>query len=284
MYRITETGKIHDPSDAAHTLYFCIHAPDPWIFFAMSSLLDKLRLDQKEAYISISATNEDGYDRWLSFYLSLPDDGESLSDKELEKKLRKEISTLSLYDKDGLVYTTDELLWASVQTDRGTYNLTLTVIPKIEELSGTFRKNIERITFQSESESREFPLDAYIIDAQETLPEEEFYISGSPMVTYIEDDLTDTLNYSILASDDAEEIESVTLVYEDGFAGITDASITQTEKKGNEISYEAAVSFYQKETGSAFRPFLKIKTVSGKEGLLVPPIPAYIDQNAFIVE
>lgn len=250
----------------------------------MSSLLDKLRLDQKEAYISISATNEDGYDRWLSFYLSLPDDGESLSDKELEKKLRKEISTLSLYDKDGLVYTADELLRASVQTDRGTYNLTLTVIPKIEELSGTFRKNIERITFQSESESREFPLDAYIIDAQETLPEEEFYISGSPMVTYIEDDLTDTLNYSILASDDAEEIESVTLVYEDGFAGITDASITQTEKKGNEISYEAAVSFYQKETGSAFRPFLKIKTVSGKEGLLVPPIPAYIDQNAFIVE
>ena len=156
----------------------------------------------------------------------------------------------------------------------------MTVIPKIKELSGTFRKNIERITFQSESESREFPLDAYIIDAQETLPEEEFYISGSPMVTYIEDDLTDTLNYSILASDDAEEIESVSIVYEDGFAGITDASITQTAKNGN----EATVSFHQKETGIAFRPFLKIKTVSGKEGLLVPPIPAYIDQNAFIVK
>lgn len=251
---------------------------------ADSSLLGRLRLDQKKAYISISATNEEGYDRWLSFYLSLPDDGESLSDKELEKKLREEISTLSLYDKEGLVYTADELLWAAVQTDSGTYNLTLTVIPKIEELSGTFRKNIERITFQSESESREFPLDAYIIDAQETLPEEEFYISGSPMVTYIEDDLTDTLDYSILASDDAEEIESVTLVYEDGFAGITDASITQTAKNGNEISYEATVSFHQKETGIAFRPFLKIKTVSGKEGLLVPPIPAYIDQNAFIIK
>lgn len=92
------------------------------------------------------------------------------------------------------------------------------------------------------------------------------------------------MNYSILASDDAEEIESVTLVYEDGFAGITGVSITQAEKKGNEISYEATVSFHQKETGIAFRPFLKIKTVSGKEGLLVPPIPAYIDQNAFIVE
>lgn len=249
-----------------------------------SSLLDRLRLDQKEAYISISVTNEEGYDRWLSFYLSLPNDSESLSDKEMAEKLREEIDSLSLYDKDGLVYTADELIWAAVQTESGTYNLTLNVIPKIKELSGTFRKNIERITFQSESESREFPLDAYIIDAQETLPEEEFYISGSPMVTYIEDDLTDTLNYSILASDDAEEIESVSLVYEDGFAGITDASITQTAKNGNEVSYEATVSFHQKETGIAFRPFLKIKTVSGKEGLLVPPIPAYIDQNAFIVK
>lgn len=175
----------------------------------MSSLLGSLRLDQKEAYISISATNEEGYDRWLSFYLSLPDDGEALSDKELENKLREEISTLSLYDKDGLVYTADELLWAAVQTD--------------------------------------------------------------------------TLNYSILVSDDAEEIESVTLVYEYGFAGITDVSITQTEKKGNEISHEATVSFHQKETGIAFRPFLKIKTVSGKEGLLVPPTAPLCPQLHLII-
>ena len=117
-----------------------------------SSLLDRLRLDPKEAYISISATNEEGYDRWLSFYLSLPNDSESLSDKEMAEKLREEIDSLSLYDKDGLVYTADELIWAAVQTESGTYNLTLTVIPKIKELSGTFRKNIERITFQSESE------------------------------------------------------------------------------------------------------------------------------------
>lgn len=251
---------------------------------ADSSLLDKLRLDQKEAYISISATNEEGYDRWLSFYLSLPNDSESLSDKEMEEKLREEIDSLSLYDKDELVYTADELIWAAVQTESGTYNLTLTVIPKIEELSGTFRKNIDRITFQSESDSREFPLETCIIDAQETLPEEKFYISGSPMVTSIEDDLTDTLNYSILVSDDAEEIKSVSLVYEDGFAGITDASIVQTSKKENELEYEATISFKQKETGIAFRPFLKIQTASGKEGLLVPPIPAYIDQNAFIVK
>ncbi len=61
-----------------------------------SSLLDRLRLDQKEAYISISATNEEGYDRWLSFYLSLPNDSESLSDKEMAEKLREEIDSLSL--------------------------------------------------------------------------------------------------------------------------------------------------------------------------------------------
>ena len=70
----------------------------------------------------------------------------------MAEKLREEIDSLSLYDKDGLVYTADELIWAAVQTESGTYNLTLTVIPKIKELSGTFRKNIERITFQSESE------------------------------------------------------------------------------------------------------------------------------------
>ena len=105
-----------------------------WTFVRLKpdiSELTNLKLDQGNAYISISSNDVSGYNRWLPFYFRV-EGNDNLSEREVEEILKEKTSSISLFSmKNEKLYETEKMIWSACQIDDNVYNLTLVIIPEI---------------------------------------------------------------------------------------------------------------------------------------------------------
>lgn len=248
-----------------------------WTFVRLKpdiSELTNLKLDQGNAYISISSNDVSGYNRWLPFYFQV-EGNNNLSERDVEAALKEKISSISLFSiKDEELYETEKLIWSACKIDDNVYNLTLVLIPEIESIDIDGIVQISKIILISKDNIKhEYILDCYLVEEKETIPEDEMYVSLSSIEATVQEDLTSQINYGIMQNKD--RIMGFDIYYPKKFRDIVSYEIVQTDcVEENTVEYTVAVRLKEKDSKTVFRPFLKIK-YDDKIGWMIPSVPAY---------
>lgn len=238
------------------------------------SELTNLKLDQGNAYISISSNDVSGYNRWLPFYFRV-EGNDNLSEREVEEILKEKTSSISLFSmKNEKLYETEKMIWSACQIDDNVYNLTLVIIPEIGGIDIGESVQINKIVLTSESNiDNEYILDCYLVEEKETIPEDEMYVSLSSIEATVQENLTSQINYGIMQN--KNRTTGFDIYYPKDFKDIVSYEIVQTDcLEENIVEYTVAVRLKEKDSKTVFRPFLKIK-YDDKIGWMIPSVPVY---------
>lgn len=235
--------------------------------------LDQINLDQKDAYVSMSKNDIEGYNRWIPFYFSLSGKM-SMSESQVESILEKKINSAILYKDNEVIYQTNHLVWSVYKVNDELYNLTLVLIPELSECLFDEIQPVTHIELNMISgDSQKYTLSNYLIEQKETLPENLFSISVSSMETEISDEFTARVNYGIETN--GKEIKEFSLEYPPEFSDVKSYEILDTEVEDKNTVYSVSLQLSKDSRKSMFRPFLKIEYDDGKLGYLVPAVPVY---------
>lgn len=247
------------------------------VFFAFpqnSFDFSTLKLDQKNAYISMSKNDIDGYNRWLPFYFTFSEKSD-IDTAQVEAILNEKIENVALYADNKIVYQTNQLIWSAYKVNDELYNLTLVLVPEISDFSFDGLKEITHIELSSDTNSsQKYELSSYMVKQKETLTDELFSVSLSSMESDISEDLIAGANYGI--DKNGNKITKFSLEFPKEFSNVTDYKITDTvQSEDDRNTYSVALQLSENSSKSVFRPFLKIEYNNGNSGYLVPSVPVY---------
>ncbi len=232
-----------------------------------------LTLDQGNAYIAFSENDITGFNRWLPFYFKITTDKELTADSA-EELLNNNINQAKLYLNTNLeLYKTNQLIWSAYKVDDTTFNLTLVIIPEIDALNINGVTQIDRIVLSSESSYFEYDLGNYLIEQRETIPEDELWVSASPIEAIIEGDLTTDLYYSITQL--KYNVDEFDIDFSEQYDEIKDYTVKDDIViEDNIVEYTVEVSLKQQPNGTVFRPFIQVK-YNNQIGYMIPVVPVY---------
>lgn len=236
-------------------------------------VFSKLKLDQGNAFISISKNNIDGYNRWIPFYFYLETDTD-LEPEEAETLLNENIAQATLYsDKQNELFTTTQLIWSAYKLDAGSYNLTLVLIPELDQLDMEGVQQIDKIILRSDKSNCEYDLSNYLIEARDTIPEDQLYVSLSSMESQVQDDLTAQVDYGFKKN--GNDVNALDLDFPSEFTDIVNYKVNNaTSTEEDTIEYSVSVLLNSKDSKTVFRPFLKVE-YNNTIGWLIPSVPVY---------
>ena len=233
-----------------------------------------LKLDQQNAYISLSRNNVEGYNRWIPFYFSYYEEVD-MDSSEVEEVLNENVKYANLYAGSEVIYSTERLVWSSCEVTNGNYNLTLVLIPELKEFMFKGIKVITHIELvSSTNEFQKYKLPNYIVEQRMTIDNEEFDISLSSMESDISENFIARANYGIAKKQN--EITEIELDYPKDFLNVKNYKIVDIAESGDgNVVYSFDVQLTENSSKTIFRPFLKIEYNNGKLGYLIPAVPVY---------
>jgi len=241
----------------------------------------KLELNQSDAYVSISSNDLTGYNRWLPFTFRLEQKGNT-NNESIVALLNKNVKKATLYSETNEnLFSTNELIWTALEMEDGSYNLALVIIPNLDELKLDKATNVRRITFDTiDGEKIEYTLPSYVVEARETIRENELYVATTTVEVGIQQDLSATVTYGFIGN---IEMTDFALDYPKNFANISKHEIYEPIISEDEGISEYQVALYFSEPAEpnqkiVFRPFLQVYS-ENNSGWLIPPLPAYIYCN-----
>jgi hypothetical protein len=235
--------------------------------------LDSLRLDQGEAFIAISNNDMEGFNRWIPFFFSFQAKSD-IETKYIEEFMYETINYATLYNGKNIICTTDELVWSVGSSSDNSYTITLIVLPDLDELEIDGIVEIDTLSFSTNDKIVEYILPSYKIEARDTVPESDLYVSLSAIDAELEDDLIARIGYGIMQRNG--KVENFELDYPANFANIEKYIITGIEEKEDGVvEYSVDLYFADLSTKVLYRPFIKVE-YSGKTGWMIPTVPVYI--------
>jgi hypothetical protein len=254
--------------------------------------LSKLELNQDDAYVAISSNDSGGSNRWLPFYFTIESEKNTnfksilaiLNKAERENIVRtmlhEDITRVTLYSETNeSLISTDKVIWTATEYNNGSsyeYQILLIIDLDLDELKLDKATNIQKMTFDmSNGEKIEHVLPNYIVEARETISEEELYVSMIPIYSSISEDATANTDYGFKGN---WEITALELDYPENFANITKHEIGEpTTNIEGDIDYPVVIYFseFGPTQRTVFRPFLRVHS-ENDSGWLIPGYPAYI--------
>lgn len=262
---------------AASSIYQKYNSNATALFLKSTKAFDadslQLHLDQGDTYMAISDNDIDGMNRWVTFYFYL-ETALDYDDVEVTSVLRKTFSETTIFTDKDETYVTETLIWTAVRAAPKSYNLTMAIIPALNEPAFTGTTQIQKIRLSGESVHTEFLPAHYIVEPLETLPGDIAHCSLATVNSGIQDGLTVSANYGI--TNGRADITSFALVFPMNFAGIQQYEVTSINpSEDDQIIYSVKLHFDEKTTKIVFRPFIKIVS-SDDSGYIIPPYPTYI--------
>ncbi|NMM92846.1 hypothetical protein [Bifidobacterium oedipodis] len=230
-----------------------------------------LELDQNDAYVSLSKNDDSGYNRWIPFYFKSHFSNQ-LSESDIENELKNNIKEAKLYSKADMIYKTAELVWTVVKVAGEEQNLTLVLLPKVDECVFDNETRITRIEFIClDDKVLNYDFSQYILDQKETVDEKVLSITSTPMQSQVSDQGVASIDYEI--SGQTAEVSDVSYYYPNHFdqIDITDKKIVKSEK-GMQVQAKAKI----RSEKIVFRPFVVVK-IDNQSVNLVPPVPTYFE-------
>lgn len=153
-----------------------------------------------------------------------------------------------------------------------TYNLTLVLIPKLDEFPIADVEQIGKIVLKSNDKTYEYELPQYLIEARETIPEEKSAVSLSSVESEVNEDLSAGVNYGI--ENKGNDILKFDIDYSKKFNDVVKYRIASVEEKKDTVKYAVDVQLKEKQSKTVFRPFLKVE-YKDTSGWLIPTVPVY---------
>lgn len=234
--------------------------------------LQTLEIDQNDAYVSLSKNDDSGYNRWIPFYFKSHFDNQ-LSASDIEKELRNNIKKAKLYSESDMIYETNELVWTAVKEAGGQQNLTLVLLPKLNECIFDNEIRVTRIEFICLGDKvLNYDCSQYILDQKETVDRNALSITSTPMQLLSSDQSVVSVDYEI--SGQTDEVSDVSLYYSNVFGVINIVDDKTVAKKGNAIRIQTKVEIQSRKI--VFRPFIVVK-FDNRLVNLVPPVPIYFE-------
>lgn len=241
--------------------------------------VSKLKIDQENAYISLSSNDMEGYNRWIPFYFTFKENFDVDASK-IDDMLTKKITSASLYADGKNIYQTTALKWSAVKLNNRKYNLTLVLNPELSDFKFDGVKTITHIELSFDSgSSKKYELPTYLIEQRPTVPEKLLSVCLSSTETEIAEDLTANAVYGIEKNEN--EINDFALDFPKSFSNIKSYKIVKTEQTDdNTMEYSITYQLDKNCPKTVFRPFLKVKYNNDESGWLVPSVPVYFNENA----
>jgi len=175
-------------------------------------------LDQTEAFVAISANDNDAYNRALPFffYLETQEDYENLED--LDQWLNTLFDYATLFSSEETVLLkTSTMIWTPSKIEPHKFNLTLAVFPGNDALALDGVQQVTRIVFTNSNGDMVFPLINYYFDQRVTITSPKLSVTSAPIEASLNSELSVTLNYRITPYDDNLEISDFQLEWTKGY-------------------------------------------------------------------
>lgn len=241
----------------------------------LQSNLAELQIDQGDTFIAISSNDTDGYNRWIPFYFHLQTESDD-GIEAVEAFLNETFTEATLYSNSGdSLFTTEELIWSAFRLDTNSYNLTLVIVPDLQDFVIDELIQINKIALSFNNEAVEYMLPNYTIEARDTI-KDDLYVAVSTMETEFQDNLIARVNYGIMGN--TTSVESLELDYPTDFANIEKYEIDKINESADGVKeYSMIIHFSAPNNKIVFRPFIKILYSDNNYEWVIPTVPAYIN-------
>lgn len=240
--------------------------------------IDRLKLTQNSTYIALSSDNNTGYSRLIPFYFLFEADYD-YTQEEITEMLNSSIEEVVLsFDEESAFFSASDLFWGVNHISECKYNVTLSVVPSIDELSINGIINVDSISFISNDKEYKYDFTNFTIDIKETAEMESFFYSSvSPIESYLNEVFEATVQYGIVADSDFS-IKGLELYYPNGFAGLVSYEILETTLDDNGLElFTIHFRFISDVQSIVFRPFIKIYYDENEVGLIPVSLPMIIN-------
>ena len=237
-----------------------------------------LVLDQTEAFVAISANDNDAYNRALPFffYLETQEDYENLED--LDQWLNTLFDYATLFSSEETEKKkTSTMIWTPSKIEPHKFNLTLAVFPGNDALALDGVQQVTRIVFTNSNGDMVFPLINYYFDQRVTITSPKLSVTSAPIEASLNSELSVTLNYRITPYDDNLEISDFQLEWPKVFSSLDEFVLLETVDSDEGRTFVFSLIFTREADKIVFRPFIKVSFM-GEEVFLIPTIPVYINE------
>ncbi|MCL1990892.1 MAG: hypothetical protein FWG67_08400 [Defluviitaleaceae bacterium] len=238
--------------------------------------INNLQLTQDNTFMSISSSNSDSFNRMIPFYFRYISSFES-DEETITKLFNDYFDSVTIYFNDNsLTFTTNEISWTAGRDSLTEYNPILYIMIEIDELLMTDALTIDRIVL-NRNDDYSFEIPNFSIEARETISEEIFIVTSSPVMTTMDEELEIYGTYSILPVT-GEEIHSFELIFPEYFANIDKYEIVDVSiNEDDTYEFRVRISFSEYSETIVFRPFIRIEFGTNQVAYMIPLMPLYVD-------
>lgn len=237
--------------------------------------IENLILTQGDTFIAISSNDPYEHNRSIPMYFTYLSNI-STNNNDITRMLNLYLASIELYFKNNSSLKLNNLNWTSAEITPYNFNINLTVELGLEDLYFFDKAHVSHIIFNSNL-NYVFEFTNLLIESRDTISEDIFYVSSTPVIATTNDDLTLYVRYGITPFAGGS-IEGFKLIFPEEFSNLIRYEIVHYYTDDNGIyRFEIRKYFSEYRSEIFFRPFIRIEHNNGQQSYLLPFMPVLIN-------